>query len=168
MNIGFLDLNFKNKKHGKKDINLEIHKEVFLYNGETIKYLKPIKFEGVLRIAEDVYTLKGIATTEILLACSRCGEEYSYEVSIDIDERFSSTINDEDGEIISIDNDKIDLYQIIENNLILQLPIKTLCREDCKGICQQCGTNLNHDSCKCETDDIDPRLAKLKDLFSNS
>ena len=54
----------------------------------------------------------------------------------------------------------------MENNILLTLPIKRLCKEDCKGLCQQCGNNLNLSTCQCDNDDIDPRLAKLKDLFS--
>ncbi|SUY61625.1 ribosomal protein L32 family protein [Clostridium sporogenes] len=62
-------------------------------------------------------------------------------------------------------NEAIDVTEVIENNIIIELPIKRLCKKNCKGLCQQCGANLNFSKCKCEKD-IDPRLAKLKDFFS--
>ena len=63
------------------------------------------------------------------------------------------------------ENDRLDLDEIVENNIISMLPIKRLCNEDCKGLCHQCGINLNHNTCKCEIEDVDPRLAKLKNCF---
>lgn len=165
MNIDLSEL--KNKKHGKRELDLEISKESFNDNGEVIKFTKPIKFKGIIRLIDNIYELTGNVETEVLLPCSRCSESFSYSVNMDINEKLSDTIKDEDGEIISIKNDKIDIYQIIENNFYMELPVKKLCREGCKGLCQHCGTNLNHNSCDCEKDDLDPRLAKLKELFSN-
>ena len=63
---------------------------------------------------------------------SRCSEDFFYHVNMDISEKLSDTIKDEDREIISINNDKIDIYQIIENNLSMELPVKKICKEDCK------------------------------------
>jgi uncharacterized protein len=83
-----------------------------------------------------------------------------------IEEKF--TTNDKankDDDLIFINSDTLDITEIIENNIILTLPIKRLCKEDCKGLCHKCGTNLNFSTCHCNDDDIDPRLAKLKDLF---
>lgn len=164
MNIDLSEL--KNKKHGKRELDLVISKESFNDNGEIIKFTKPINFTGVVRLIDDIYQLTGNVKTEVLLPCSRCSESFYYDVNMDINEKLSDTIKDEDGEIIPIKSDKIDIYQIIENNLFVELPVKRICKEECKGLCQHCGTNLNHDSCDCEKDDIDPRLAKLKELFS--
>lgn len=165
----YIDLSeLKNKKHGRKELNLEICKEYFNDNGEIVKFLRPIKFIGSVRYVDGIFDLTGKAETEVLLACSRCNDSFSKSISIDIKEKLSDTINNDDAEIILIDIDKLNLYQIIENSLVLELPVKRLCSESCKGLCQQCGTNLNSSECKCNNEDIDPRLAKLKELFSNS
>lgn len=165
----YIDLSeLKNKKHGRKELNLEICKEYFNDNGEIVKFLRPIKFIGSVRYVDGIFDLIGKAETEVLLACSRCDDSFSKSISIDIKEKLSDTINNDDAEIILIDIDKLNLYQIIENSLVLELPVKRLCSESCKGLCQQCGTNLNSSECKCNNEDIDPRLAKLKELFSNS
>ena len=59
----------------------------------------------------------------------------------------------------------LDLKEVAENSIYLELPFKKLCNEDCKGLCQSCGVNLNNETCSCEDLDIDPRLAGLKDFF---
>ncbi len=58
----------------------------------------------------------------------------------------------------------IDLEYYITTQIYLSLKLKTLCSEDCKGLCSVCGINLNDETCDCEIDTIDPRLAKLKDF----
>ena len=61
----------------------------------------------------------------------------------------------------------LDVDQLIGNELLLNLPMKVLCREDCKGICRKCGTNLNHSSCSCDTVELDPRMAVIAEIFKN-
>ncbi|WP_369128232.1 YceD family protein [Paenibacillus larvae] len=61
--------------------------------------------------------------------------------------------------------DYIDLSPYILENVMVSLPYAPLCKEACKGLCPNCGTNLNHQQCGCETDKIDPRLAGLADFF---
>ena len=70
-----------------------------------------------------------------------------------------------DLEIMFVDGDTLDITEIIENSIISTLPIKRLCKEDCKGLCSQCGTNKNVKECQCDNFDVDIRLAKLRELF---
>jgi uncharacterized protein len=63
------------------------------------------------------------------------------------------------------DRDELFIDEIIVDNIILSLPIKTLCSETCKGLCPICGQNLNEGDCDCEIENIDPRLQKLKDFY---
>ncbi|MFW6378231.1 MAG: YceD family protein, partial [Bacillota bacterium] len=60
----------------------------------------------------------------------------------------------------------VNLNDKLKENLILTIPSKALCSPDCKGICSQCGQNLNKATCDCEQDDIDPRLEKLGELYN--
>lgn len=73
---------------------------------------------------------------------------------------------DEYEEILYYENDTLSLDEYIIEQVILSLPIKTLCDENCKGLCSKCGIDLNKESCECVHEDIDPRLEKLKDFFS--
>ncbi len=65
-------------------------------------------------------------------------------------------------------NDEIDLRQLMEEQFYLSLPMKPLCKDDCKGLCANCGTNLNKATCDCNTQWEDPRLAALRDLKKES
>ena len=66
------------------------------------------------------------------------------------------------------ENDEIDLGQLMSEQLYLSLPMKPLCADDCKGLCSQCGTNLNRSTCTCNPHWEDPRLAALKALKKDS
>ena len=72
---------------------------------------------------------------------------------------------EEDYEILLIPDEKLDLYEFCFGEILLSLPMKHLCSEDCKGICLNCGKNLNEGSCGCVTKSIDPRLEVLATLL---
>ena len=167
MSIDIVDL--IKKKVSRKKVHLVYDEENFYDDGEKIEFLKPITLEGELYVTGDIINLEGTVLAELSLPCSRCLVNFSHSVDIQIHEKFSVNSDDkddEDDEIIFIDGDTIDITNIIKNNIIMSLPIKKLCKEDCKGLCQNCGLNLNVSSCNCGSNDVDPRLAKLKDLFS--
>ena len=71
-------------------------------------------------------------------------------------------LNAEDLELAYYEEDTIDLDRVIYEQIMLQMPIKPLCRETCKGLCPHCGINLNLASCHCEAETFDERLAVLK------
>ncbi|HEX8637491.1 MAG TPA: DUF177 domain-containing protein, partial [Pyrinomonadaceae bacterium] len=67
-------------------------------------------------------------------------------------------------DIAVLDNNKIDVAEIVREQILLNLPEPVYCRDDCKGLCPQCGANRNLIDCKCEEKEIDPRWAALKGL----
>ena len=66
-----------------------------------------------------------------------------------------------------IDGYNLDVDQLVHDEALLVWPERILCKEDCKGLCTTCGQNLNDGSCDCERTDLDPRMAKILDIFSN-
>jgi uncharacterized protein len=60
---------------------------------------------------------------------------------------------------------ELDIDQIIYDEILINWPMKVLCREDCKGICRKCGTNLNNKTCLCDQKELDPRMAAIQDIF---
>ena len=72
-------------------------------------------------------------------------------------------VHEEDLDVFAFDGEKIDLEPLFREQFVLAIPFAPLCREDCKGLCPQCGTDLNSGTCTCEKP-IDPRLAALKGL----
>ena len=118
--------------------------------------------------------IKGEFSAIIDSNCSRCLED----ISVPIGGNFAYTLilakaetredlelTAEELEISHYQGDLIDLTSIICEQIILQIPIKTLCREDCKGLCPKCGMNLNKSSCNCHLAAVDNRMAVLKNFI---
>ena len=125
------------------------------------------------RIDDDVY-LKGAVMTSVVASCSRCLDTLSYPVDSDLKSHFvrsnDRSISKRDVELHASDidaevyeNQQIDLTQSIRDSILLAVPVICLCEENCKGICSQCGKNLNQGLCKCVNESFtDPRLESLK------
>ncbi|MFV0504224.1 MAG: YceD family protein [Lachnospirales bacterium] len=116
------------------------------------------------------YNLVGNFTCEVQFECNSCLENVSLTIGGPVEECFSNDnlVNDsqyiDDAEINYFSGHEIDIYSVILSNILLNIPLKVVCKDDCKGLCVQCGTNLNLSDCDCKAD-IDPRLAGLKDLL---
>ena len=87
---------------------------------------------------EIVFTLKG--------ECSRCLSQAETVITVDFDEAVSE--DSEDG--YPVINDRVDLTPIVDDAVLINMPLQLLCKEDCKGICAGCGANLNNEDCKCK------------------
>ncbi len=74
----------------------------------------------------------------------------------------------EDAEWIIAEDANLDLAPLVRENFLLGIPIQVLCREDCKGLCPQCGKDLNEGPCGCSDEPIDPRLTGLRGLIAGS
>jgi uncharacterized protein len=117
--------------------------------------------------------IKGSFSALIDICCSRClgntklsiGSDFAYTlVPAKAETREDLELKPEELEISYYKGDFIDLAPIICEQIILQIPIKALCSEDCKGLCQQCGANLNTSSCNCHLNFVDSRMAVLKNF----
>lgn len=96
--------------------------------------------------------------------CYRCLEAVTTEATIEIEELFTLSPQS-DAEFVIHDDAVLDLAPLIRAEVLIISARGALCRPDCRGLCPECGTNLNHDTCDCALDDIDPRMAKLKELL---
>lgn len=117
--------------------------------------------------------------TNVELTCSRCLTEFAYPVRFQIEEEFHPTIDILTGARLPQPEDAdqatridihhiLDLTEIVRQNLTLALPMVPLCRNNCLGLCPNCGKNWNEGDCDCETEELDPRLAALKELLDKS
>lgn len=123
---------------------------------------KEIEIDGPLKVnldvlkAEDSFVLTGEIEGTLILQCSRCLRDFPYPVKVDIsDELFIEDIKD-------LHN--VNIFPILVSDIILEIPIKPLHDENCKGLCSICGQDLNEGECDCEEEIVDPRLAKLKEF----
>ena len=163
MIIKFSDLLAKGGRN--KEIKLSFEFQPVKFEGEEIKAVSMVDVNGQVNSKDEVLELKAHVKTNLELTCSSCLDTFIYPIDIDIEERFTNNKELENEEIMFVDGDTLDITEIIENSIISTLPIKRLCKEDCKGLCSQCGVNKNLENCSCLDYDVDVRLAKLRELF---
>ena len=163
MIIGFSDITSRVQR--TKDISYESKEDSFFFDNEKIEFASNLIVNGNIEYDAGLIILRGKVKTNLKLTCSRCLDTFIYPIDIDIEERFSNNKELENEEIMFVDGDTLDITEIIENSIISTLPIKRLCKEDCKGLCSQCGVNKNLENCSCLDYDVDVRLAKLRELF---
>jgi uncharacterized protein len=143
--------------------------------GDPYRVVAPVHVAFDIHKDKDKFRLVGTLETELELACSRCLEPYRLPLSAAFDLRYlpaSSAVfaegehemDEDDLEISYYRDDQIDLNELLREQFYLTLPMKPLCREDCRGLCPLCGTNLNTSTCDCAPTWDDPRLAALKGL----
>jgi uncharacterized protein len=142
--------------------------------GDAYGIVAPVLLDFDIQKDKEKFRLIGTARTELELSCSRCLEPYRMPVDAAFDLRFlpasemaadeEREVQDEDLETSYYRDDAIDLNELLREQFYLALPMKPLCRDDCKGLCPQCGTNWNTGTCTCTTEWEDPRLAALKGL----
>ncbi|MBO5743506.1 MAG: DUF177 domain-containing protein [Clostridia bacterium] len=148
------------------NIDKSIEIEPGIFNEQDIIITAPVKASGDIKsISGMLYLTLGISA-KYTAKCSRCLADTAEELDFTINEVFSKPgLENENDEVIILDSNEIDLQDIIVQALSCALPITSLCSENCKGFCPECGCNLNVETCNCEVDDIDPRLAVLKDFL---
>jgi len=113
---------------------------------------------------------------DLEMACSRCLDPVSAHTVIPFSEQFKQVSGDEpdeeegegeESDFAEVPGERLDLKPFLEEALLLYIPFAPLCSEQCKGLCQQCGQNLNERKCGCSNEVLDPRFAALKDLFKD-
>lgn len=148
-------------KNESKDLNFSVEKPFHLISPDS---KAKILFKGSLTNTDGVFHLLGDCSVDINSSCGVCLEFYTEKLSFPVDEVFSK---EQFGESLYFEGKQIDIYPAIESNIVLNLPMRHVCSEDCKGLCKVCGCNLNTLDCGCDRDFIDPRFADLLTLIEN-
>ncbi|MBQ7144062.1 MAG: DUF177 domain-containing protein [Oscillospiraceae bacterium] len=125
----------------------------------------PPAAEGVVVNTAGLLDLHAVIRARMRCVCDRCGAEFERERIQDVDAELAADVDeDSDGEVFPLTDDGVDVSELLETCFILDTDPKTLCREDCKGLCPRCGKNLNDGPCGCEAPK-DPRFAVLEQLL---
>ncbi len=142
-----------------ENVNAEIAADCIEFNGNTLHFVKPVSVCGTAKnVGGDVEVFLS-AATRFETVCARCLKNFSVDFSYDINETFVK--NSAHDDVFRITDNEIDLKDVVLQHLYMNLPISFICKDDCKGLCQKCGQNLNEGECSCGSDDIDPRMAAL-------
>ena len=99
-------------------------------------------------------------------SCARCSTDFTREMDMLFEHKLAQTlVDDGNDDYIETPDFKLELDDIVISDILLSLPQKNLCKDDCKGLCQICGKNLNEGDCSCDKREIDPRLEMLKQFM---
>ncbi|HKU76478.1 MAG TPA: YceD family protein [Pyrinomonadaceae bacterium] len=142
---------------------------------ERISLSGPATVSGKVRLAGNEVFVNGHVETRAQVECDRCLQPVEIPVNADFaleyitgSEYESSGVaelTEEEMSVAVFDGKALDVDEIVKEQILLAVPTRMLCREDCKGICPECGTDRNTGDCNCATNDTDPRWAALKKLI---
>lgn len=145
---------------------------------EDYRVAEPVELSMIVEKAGgDAFRAVGTARTALEMACGRCLEPFRVPVHANFDLRYvpevqntgedEQEIGDEDLATAYHREGLIDVIELLREQFQLALPMKPLCSADCKGLCVECGANLNRTTCGCQPRWEDPRLAALKGLLKS-
>ena len=118
------------------------------FGGRTIRFLAPLHVAGSFTFDGKAYVVEARADTVIAATCARCNQSLEEPYGFTMSERFVKD-GAVDGETYPYTGDQLAISQALMDNLFLQLPIVSLCKPDCKGLCPVCGYDLNVQDCAC-------------------
>lgn len=140
--------------------------EVDFYGERPLK--SPVVVKGSAYSRAGIVTLSVVCDCEYTAPCDRCGKQTVKHYKVPIERVLVSKLeNGENDEIILLQDFKLDLYELCFTEVVLAMPSKHLCKEDCKGLCPECGKDLNDGPCGCATTSGDPCMAALAKLLEN-
>ncbi|MFZ0821048.1 MAG: DUF177 domain-containing protein [Candidatus Acidiferrales bacterium] len=144
------------------------------FQTKDFRQIEAIEVRATAELVEGQIRVSGTMHTRLEMVCARCLDEVTEEISREFDLYYrpakedqtgeEKRLKDDDTEIGFFEGEGIFLTDILAEQVLLALPFKVICRSDCRGLCPQCGVNLNSEDCRCEGRSSDPRLAPLARL----
>ena len=114
--------------------------------------------------------IQGSVDVKLAIPCGRCLEEVPTPIHFEIDKELTITdegiVDEEMEETAYLIGFELDVDKLVYAEILVNWPMKVLCKEDCEGICKVCGANLNKGDCGCQRTELDPRMAAIQDIFS--
>ena len=141
------------------------------YHTEEFQQTEPLEVRATAELVDGQIRLYGELHTRVELVCARCLDPVTEEISREFDLLYrpmdtirteaEMRLDEEEAEVAFFEGAGFFLADALAEQVNLAIPLKAICRSDCRGLCPQCGANLNHEECHCQTHASDPRLAQL-------
>jgi uncharacterized protein len=142
---------------------------------ERVSLIAPAAVNGKVRLSGNEVFVNGHVDARVEVECDRCLKPVELPVNADFTLEYISGSEYESSQAAELteaelsvsvfDGQALDVDEIVKEQILLAVPTRMLCREDCKGICPECGADRNKGDCNCTTGDTDPRWAALKNLI---
>ena len=171
MLINLSDVLSEHHKTIEEDVLVEMNEFQTSFGTFAIVEKQPMHIV-VKHVKQRELTIEGEASVTLEIPCDRCLEmvrvpfELAFIKNVNLQEA-DENVSDELDEKNYIDGYNLDVEKLLYNEILIGWPMKVLCSEDCKGICNTCGQNLNLGTCDCEDTSLDPRMSVIRDVFKN-
>ena len=164
------------------DVLSELHKPIDqVVSVEMNEFKSTLGWVPVVEKSDAHIVVKHVKGRELLIEgecrlvleipCDRCLEPVREEFELEFEKNVDLTEGDVEADELDeknyIDGYNLDVEKLLYNEILIGWPMKVLCSEDCKGICNTCGQNLNLGTCDCEDTSLDPRMSVIRDVFKN-
>ena len=129
-------------------------------SADELDYVKGLAFGSPIRIEGRLFNRAGVVYLDyaiqatVLHICDRCLKEFVRDYDFSFDHIVVPSVSSDNDEYITADGESIEMNDIAVTDLLLQLPSKNLCRDDCKGLCMICGCDLNESECNCQKTEL--------------
>ncbi len=144
-------------------------------NDEHAKLSGETSVAGTANRKDAHVRVRGNLTGSVEVVCDRCLQPVALPLGVEFDVQYipaeiarglteNVELADADLDASIYDDGVVDIDELVREQVLLIMPLRVLCREDCKGICPTCGADLNNETCMCEQREVDPRWAALADL----
>lgn len=161
--------------HVDKTLDLSVDLEMERFVSKVTDYKIVDKKPMILKITgldEKKVEVSAEIELSLIIPCDRCLEDVKNLIKIttskEVDLSDASKENEEEPEdLFFVEGVMFDAEKFAYGEILVNLPMKVLCSESCKGICNRCGTNLNHGNCGCDTTELDPQMAKALAVFNS-
>jgi len=154
-------------------INAPIELEQFDFQGVSYEFAQkdPVDLT-ITNLGDRRVMIEGSTNISLTLFCSRCLKEIDFPMDITIQREVDFNLSEEQrteglDETNYIIGYNLDVDILIYDEVLIGFPMRLLCSEDCKGLCKNCGADLNENACDCDTTVYDPRMSVIRDIFNN-
>jgi len=156
---------------GKRDESIDFSmlttSELLGFWDNKISIISDILVLGQVKNDFDSYAVTGIIKFSAASECDRCLEKFEHCYEIEFTEKFVHNDSTDGDDVFVIRDNVADLSVAVLENIHINIPVKLLCKNVCKGLCSECGNNFNERQCRCGEDKINPQFAKLAKLINN-
>ncbi len=132
-----------------------------------INFTSPLKVNGMVTNTGEGFLVQAQVDFDYQVNCSRCLKEFLQHQQIEVTEGFlTGTSKETDDLVYYFTGDIIDLKDCLTEQVLLSLPMSFICQPDCRGLCSNCGHDLNKGECSCLPEQVNPQFEKLRNLLS--
>ncbi len=125
----------------------------------------PVAVNGYVKNSVGIVSLSAMSSLTVATQCAKCAKDLSKKLTVPVEHFLIDKLNDEDNDdYIVVPDMRLDLDELVTEDIFLSLPSRFLCQKDCKGLCPYCGKDLNEGDCGCKKP-VDPRMAALQQLL---